>query len=59
VAVADIRALARRALPASLRPAVVALRPTIPSLPTGKHDRAACIELLESELALGSGEVST
>jgi acyl-CoA synthetase (AMP-forming)/AMP-acid ligase II len=48
---ADIRALARRALPAWLRPAVVGIRPSIPCLPSGKHDRTACIRLLEAQLA--------
>jgi long-chain acyl-CoA synthetase len=45
-----IHDLARRALPAWLHPAVVAIRPEIPCLPTGKHDRAACIRLLEAEM---------
>ena len=56
VGAADVRALARRMLPAWLRPAVVAIRPSIPSLPSGKHDRPACIRLLEAEMALDSTE---
>jgi long-chain acyl-CoA synthetase len=51
VRAADILALAGRALPPWLRPAVVVIRPSIPSLPSGKHDRAACIRLLEAEMA--------
>lgn len=50
---AEIHALARQALPAWLRPAVVAIRRDIPSLVTGKHDRAACIRVLEAEMAAG------
>jgi long-chain acyl-CoA synthetase len=46
----EIHALARRALPAWLQPAAVAIHPEIPSLPTGKHDRSACIRLLEGEM---------
>jgi long-chain acyl-CoA synthetase len=46
----EIRALARDALPPWLQPAVVAVRAAIPALVTGKHDREACIRLLEAEL---------
>ncbi len=52
---AEIHALARQVLPAWLRPAVVAIRRNIPNLVTGKHDRAACIRLLEAEMAARSG----
>lgn len=53
-----LRALARKALPAWSQPAVVAVREEIPALVTGKHDREACIRLLEVELgdaATGGG----
>ncbi|HSL48120.1 MAG TPA: class I adenylate-forming enzyme family protein [Candidatus Deferrimicrobiaceae bacterium] len=52
---AEIHALARQALPAWLHPAVVAIRRDIPDLATGKHDRAACIRLLEAEMAASPG----
>ena len=51
VSAGEIREIARRALPSWLRPAVVAGRSEIPSLVSGKHDRAACIRLLEAEMA--------
>ena len=56
VAGADVRALARRTLPAWSRPAVVAICSTIPTLPSGKHDRTACIALLESRMVRGFEE---
>jgi acyl-CoA synthetase (AMP-forming)/AMP-acid ligase II len=46
----EIHALARRTLPPWLQPAVVAVRAGFPALITGKHDREACIRLLEAEL---------
>ena len=46
---AEIYDLVHRVLPAWLRPAVMAMRAEIPTLSTGKHDRAACIELLEGQ----------
>lgn len=46
----EIQALARRTMPPWLQPAVVAVRAAIPALVTGKHDREACIRLLETEL---------
>ena len=48
VGVPDIHAVASRTLPAWLQPAIVAVRPQIPALITGKHDRAAVIRLLET-----------
>jgi long-chain acyl-CoA synthetase len=48
--VSGIHERARRTLPAWLHPAAVAVRPEIPALPSGKHDRAACIALLEAEM---------
>ena len=47
VGVPEIHAVASRTLPAWLQPAIVAVRPQIPALITGKHDRAAVIRLLE------------
>jgi acyl-CoA synthetase (AMP-forming)/AMP-acid ligase II len=47
VGVTEIRDTASRTLPAWSQPAVVAVRPEIPALITGKHDRAAVIRLLE------------
>ena len=32
------------------------IRPEIPTLPTGKHDRATCLRLLEAEMAARRGE---
>jgi acyl-CoA synthetase (AMP-forming)/AMP-acid ligase II len=49
-----IHALARRTLPGWLQPAVVTVRREIPTLITGKHDREACIRLLEAELGATS-----
>ena len=46
----DVFAQARAALPGWSQPAVVAVRGEIPALVTGKHDREACIRLLEAEL---------
>jgi acyl-CoA synthetase (AMP-forming)/AMP-acid ligase II len=46
----DVFAQARAALPGWSQPAVVAVRREIPALVTGKHDREACIRLLEAEL---------
>ncbi len=54
----DLRALARQALPAWSQPAVVAVRAEIPALVTGKHDREACIRLLEAELGDSAGAVA-
>jgi acyl-CoA synthetase (AMP-forming)/AMP-acid ligase II len=51
VGAADIRALVANVLPRWLRPAAVVVRREIPSLPSGKHDRVACIRLLEAEMA--------
>jgi acyl-CoA synthetase (AMP-forming)/AMP-acid ligase II len=45
-----IHTLARRSLPGWLQPGVVAVRREIPALVTGKHDREACVRLLEAEL---------
>ena len=49
----EIQTLARHTMPPWLQPAVVAVRAAIPALVTGKHDREACIRLLEAELAAG------
>jgi acyl-CoA synthetase (AMP-forming)/AMP-acid ligase II len=51
VGAADIRAHVANVLPRWLRPAAVVVRREIPSLPSGKHDRVACIRLLEAEMA--------
>ena len=51
VSIAQVHELARRALPSWLRPAIVVTRPEIPALVSGKHDRAACIRLLEGEMS--------
>lgn len=56
---ADIHDLVRRVLPVWLRPSVVAMRAEIPALTTGKHDREACIRLLEEERASGGGEAAS
>jgi len=48
--------LARQALPGWLRPSVVSTCREIPSLVTGKHDRAACIRLLLAEMASAGPE---
>jgi len=56
---AEIHDLVRRVLPAWLRPAVVAMRAEIPTLSTGKHDRAACIRLLEGERTAERGEAGS
>jgi bile acid-coenzyme A ligase len=50
----DVFAQARAALPGWSQPAVVAVRAEIPALVTGKHDREACIRLLETELGTRS-----
>jgi acyl-coenzyme A synthetase/AMP-(fatty) acid ligase len=46
VDVTEILDLAKRTLPAWLQPAMVMVRPEIPALITGKHDRAAVIQML-------------
>jgi acyl-CoA synthetase (AMP-forming)/AMP-acid ligase II len=56
---AEIYDLVRRVLPAWLRPAVVAMPAEIPTLSTGKYDRAACIRLLEDERAAGPREAGS
>jgi acyl-CoA synthetase (AMP-forming)/AMP-acid ligase II len=50
----DLFAHARATLPRWSQPAAVAVRGAIPELVTGKHDREACVRLLEATMTAGA-----